>query len=172
MSLVSDINSLSLYFYYQRMLSEDSEWRRIDAVFKSKFMDILTNKKSTDNAEVVNISSFKGAGFDPCIFLEENSKEYILSMNVPQCKSMDIDITVKMNMLNISSAKDTSHIDKVISLGNRSKYEFHALHRSFALPSDADANAAYATFLNGTLMIYFPRNRRAPKLPFLRISVR
>ncbi len=108
---------------------------------------------------------------DTCIQLEEKENEYILSMDTPGLSKRDIDVSIEKNMLIISSTKDTSHIDKIIRTNDHCEYELHQLKRAFALPSDAEVNAAAANWVNGTLFIHFPKHKQPFLQPLLKVPV-
>lgn len=118
-----------------------------------------------------SISRFNDEESNTCIQLEEKEKEYILSMDAPGLNKRDFDISIEKNMLIIRSTKDTSHIDRIIRKNNHCEYQLHQLKRTFALPSDAEVNAAEADWADGTLFVRFPKHKEPFLQPLLKVPV-
>ncbi len=114
---------------------------------------------------------FKDENGGPGIQFDELENEYIISMKVPGLKKNDFEISVEQNRLIIISTEDTAHIDKIVRRDDRCSYDMHQLRRSFALPSNADTNAATANWDNGSLIIHFPKTENPYRTEMVRLSI-
>lgn len=142
---------------------------KINPDFKIYVMDTQTENHKRFKAE--HNARFRDEHSGSCIQLEEKEGEYIISMGVPGLKKKDIQISIQKNMLIISSTQDTGHIDKVVRVDDHCEYELHQLKREFALPSDADGNAASAEWSDERLSIHFPKNGHPYRPDLLKIPV-
>jgi HSP20 family molecular chaperone IbpA len=135
---------------------------------------IHSTSQSICTDPVINSTVFnrKDQLHTPAIVLEETGKKYTLYINIGTQQKRNIEITVRKNMLYIISNDDTRYIDKIICTNNHYQYDFHQLNISFALPVEADASAAYAEIKNGMISVYFPKNNKASKFPFLKLPIR
>jgi HSP20 family molecular chaperone IbpA len=105
------------------------------------------------------------------LFFENEMDSYVLSMDIAAMKKNNIEITIKKNILNICSTEDTTHIDKIISVNNRSIYDMHQLNFSFTLPKDADVKMGKANCCGETLIIRFPKKNQPYCPSYLKIPV-
>ncbi len=131
----------------------------------------LQTMKGPINPQKKRSVFFKDENGGPGIQFDELEDEYIISMKVPGLKKNDFEISIGHNMLIIISTEDTAHIDKIVRRDDRCSYNMHQLKRSFALPSNADTNAATANWVNGSLIIHFPKTENPFRTEMVRISI-
>lgn len=97
--------------------------------------------------------------FTPKVDVKETKDSYVLDMDLPGRTEGDVDLSLKENVLTISSDKEDSREEKgkdgyLIRERTRSRFT-----RSFTLPDDVQGEAINATFKNGVLEVTMPRNK-------------
>lgn len=107
--------------------------------------------------------SFEGTNAVPSVDVKENKDSYVLDMDLPGKTENDVDLSLKDDVLTISShneeTKETKSDGKDAEKGEwlireRRSYNFT---RRFTLPQDVNADAVNASFKNGVLTVVMPR---------------
>ena len=92
----------------------------------------------------------------PAANISETVSEYHIVMATPGLRREDFSIKVAESVITISAKKETSPLTGCVN--DRCEYDYTDWTRAFALPADADAILAHATYQNGELVIHIPRN--------------
>lgn len=104
------------------------------------------------------------AAFLPKVDVLEKKDLYLLEMDLPGFTEKDVEISLKENLLTISSVKmaesKTEKAEGEYILKERSSKQFL---RRFTLPNDIDNEKVSACFKNGVLSISIPRKEAAQK---------
>lgn len=97
----------------------------------------------------------------PRVDVVQNDDNYEISMDLPGKTEKDVNITLKNDVLTISSVdeskKEKKEEDSKHYLIRERTMEHTYFERSFTLPKDIDDNAVNATFKNGILSIAIGR---------------
>ena len=126
------------------------------ALFNRLFNDGDFFPKSFDTACTVHTAM-------PNVDVKENKDAYVLDMDLPGKTENDVDLSLKDDVLTISSheeetkeeksdAKDTEQDEWLIR--ERRNYRFT---RRFTLPQDVNTEGVNASFKNGVLTVVMPR---------------
>ena len=103
----------------------------------------------------------------PSVDVKQTKDSYVLDMDLPGRSENDVDLTLKDDVLTISSHNEetkeekSSEADKEHGewlIRERRSYSFT---RRFALPQDVNADAVNASFKNGVLTVVMPRKPAA-----------
>jgi HSP20 family protein len=100
--------------------------------------------------------------FSPRLDLEENEKEYLISVELPGMDEKDIDLSLDNGILKINGEKKE---EKAEQQGNYHFVErnFGSFSRSFELPEGIDSEKVEAHFKKGVLKISLPKTPQAQK---------
>ncbi|MBQ7158398.1 MAG: Hsp20/alpha crystallin family protein [Treponema sp.] len=99
----------------------------------------------------------------PSVDVKETKDSYVLDMDLPGKTENDVDLSLKDDVLTISShteeTKETKSDEKETEQGEwlireRRNYSFT---RRFTLPQDVNAEGVNASFKNGVLTVVMPR---------------
>lgn len=92
----------------------------------------------------------------PAVNIKETDEEYTLDLAAPGKGKDDFKISVKDNVLSISSEKEES---SETNEGNytRKEYSFSSFERSFNLPKNTSTDVISATYDNGILHVTIPK---------------
>ena len=105
------------------------------------------------------LPSYREAAFAPKV------DSYVLSMDLPGKTEKDVDITLKNDVLTISSVENAKSdsgekkekVDDAYYILRERTTRHSQFKRSFTLPKDIDSNKVNATFKNGILSIEIGR---------------
>jgi HSP20 family protein len=86
--------------------------------------------------------------------LIESDTDFSLHADLPGVE--DLDITMQNGMITIKAERKFVHKEDLDTLHTRER-SYGKVQRSFAIPRNANANAAEARFLDGVLSITFPK---------------
>ena len=107
------------------------------------------------------LPDFETVNFLPDTDMKEGKDAYTLEMDLPGLNEKDVNLELDRNVLTISSRKEENKEEKSRKdedskwiMRERRTSEFK---RQFALPEDAIAENATATFRNGVLSVRLPR---------------
>lgn len=107
--------------------------------------------------------TYEGRAYTPSVDVKQTKDSYVLDMDLPGKTENDVDLSLKDDVLTISSheeeVKDAKTGEKEQENGEwlireRRSYNFT---RRFTLPQDVNTDAVNATFKNGVLTIVMPR---------------
>lgn len=104
----------------------------------------------------------------PSVNIDESDSAYVLKFAIPGFCREEIAISVKDNVMCISSLKE--RVKKECRNSNY-EYDFSKWKRRFVLPPDADVIFAQAFYLNGELEIHIPKHSRPQPVEYLTIMV-
>ena len=99
----------------------------------------------------------------PKVDVKENEKEYVLDMDLPGKTEKDVDLSLKDDVLTISSHNEETKEEKSEGkeaeksewlIRERRSYNFT---RRFTIPQDVNADGVNASFKNGVLTVVMPR---------------
>ncbi len=103
------------------------------------------------------------SAFCPAVDVKETSNSYLLEMELPGKTEKDVEISIKDNVLTISSVKNNSEVtDKNSSLNKENtdnekwllhERDFSDFKRHFEFPKDADFENVSASLKNGILFV-------------------
>lgn len=101
--------------------------------------------------------------FRPLANIEDNDKEYVVSLAVPGLKKEDLSVEVKDNRLTISSEEELSSESEVKNY-TRKEYSYKSFLRSFTLPDDAKDSKISAKYENGELILTIPKSKKGEEV--------
>ncbi|MBR6342134.1 MAG: Hsp20/alpha crystallin family protein, partial [Treponema sp.] len=84
---------------------------------------------------------------------------YVLDMDLPGLTEKDVDLSLKDNVLTISSTQEEKKENKKNSEWIVHERTSSSFSRSFTLPDDVEGSKISASFKNGVLTITMPRNK-------------
>ena len=99
----------------------------------------------------------------PKVDVLEKKDLYLLQMDLPGFSEKDVEISLKENILTISSLAKGEKVEKIEGeyiLKERNSKQFL---RRFTLPNDIDSEKVNANFKNGVLSINIPRKEAMQK---------
>ena len=108
----------------------------------------------------------------PPVDIEEDEKEYLFKVELPDVEKDGIKVKVDDGVLAISGERKAAQSEKE----SKKKYHriertFGSFQRSFVLPDDSDPSLIRAEFKNGILVVYLPKNEKAqPKLIDVKVN--
>lgn len=123
--------------------------RAYDADMLRSF-DAMVNR--VFGAAGVNLSPF------PAVDVREENDRYVIEFELPGYTHDDVNISVKENVLSVSSEVAESDAEENDSARNR---RLRAFNRSFSLPRDVNREAIEAAFTNGLLIISLAKQPEA-----------
>ena len=135
------------------------------SIFNPRFSDGLLDAFDEMNQTMGNFfpsgKTFAARMAAPKVDVKETKTDYLMDMDLPGLTDKDVEISLKDNLLTITSAKKSKAEKKEETkeegewlIRERSSMEFV---RRFTLPNDIDADAVNANFANGVLTITIPR---------------
>jgi HSP20 family protein len=101
--------------------------------------------------------------FRPLANIEDNDKEYVVSLAVPGLKKEDLSVEVKDNRLTVSSEEELSSESEVKNY-TRKEYSYKSFLRSFTLPDDAKDSKISAKYENGELILTIPKSKKGEEV--------
>jgi len=101
-------------------------------------------------------SNWKAAQNFPPVNVEENEKEFQVTLAAPGLKKEDFNIEVKENSLIISNETSDSSEEKDENYTRR-EFSFSSFQRSFWLPENVNADKIKASYEDGLLKISVPK---------------
>ena len=135
------------------------------SIFNPRFSDGLLDAFDEMNQTMGTLfpsgKSFAARMVAPKVDVKETKTAYVMEMDLPGLTDKDVEISLKDNLLSISSIKKAKTEKKEENkeegewlIRERSSMEFM---RRFTLPNDIDADAVSAKFENGVLEVTIPR---------------
>ena len=96
----------------------------------------------------------------PLVDITEDTKEYLIKVELPEVKKENVKVTVESGVLTISGERnfEKEESDKKYHRVERSYGRFT---RSFAVPDDADAAKVSAEFKDGLLTVRLTKSEKA-----------
>lgn len=96
----------------------------------------------------------------PKVDVKETKDNYTLLMDLPGRTDGDVDLSLKDNVLTISSSTESKKEEKGKDEGYLIRERsYSAFTRRFTLPDDVKGEAVEASFKNGVLEVTMPRNK-------------
>jgi len=96
----------------------------------------------------------------PSVDIREEEDKYVLEAEIPGISEKDLDITVKDNLLTLTSKKDEKKEEKKNGYLLRERRNA-SFSRSFVLPKNADREKIDANYKNGVLSLVIPKSPEA-----------
>lgn len=135
------------------------------SIFNPRFSDGLLDAFDEMNQTMGNFfptsKNFAARMAAPKVDVKETKNAYVMEMDLPGLSDKDVEISLKDNLLSVSSGKKAKAEKKEEAkeegeylIRERSSMEFM---RRFTLPNDIDSEAVAAKFANGVLTITIPR---------------
>lgn len=115
-------------------------------------------------------SPWKGMLNVPAVNIEENEKEYRVSLAVPGMKKDDFKIDVDGNLITVSTEKEETKEEQDKQFARR-EYNYSSFSRCFTLPEEVDRNQIVARYENGLLTLSLPRKEEMKKVSAKSIAV-
>ena len=102
----------------------------------------------------------------PKVDVKETNEAYTLDMDLPGLTEKNVDISLKNNVLTISSVQEKESKNENEKDAQSPSYLIHersmiSFSRSFTLPEDVKAEDVNAAFKNGVLSVTMPRSKKA-----------
>ena len=135
------------------------------SIFNPRFSDGLLDAFDEMNQTMGNFfptsKNFAARMAAPKVDVKETKNAYVMEMDLPGLSDKDVEISLKDNLLSVSSVKKAKAEKKEEAkeegeylIRERSSMEFM---RRFTLPNDIDSEAVAAKFANGVLTSTIPR---------------
>lgn len=105
----------------------------------------------------------------PKVDVKETKDTYTLLMDLPGRKEGDVDLSLKDNVLTISSSTENKAEEKDDTYLIRER-SYSSFTRRFTLPDDVQAECVKASFKNGVLEVTMPRNKAVSETRKIAIS--
>jgi HSP20 family protein len=131
--------------------------REVDRLFEEAFRNFGWFPRLPEQAELARPSWLR-----PALDIEETSKEYRVTVEVPGVEERDLDVSVDNNVLVIRGEKRQER-DRSEGSYHRSERFYGHFQRMLDLPEDADPEAITARFRNGVLSITIGKRQSAQK---------
>ena len=97
-------------------------------------------------------SAGRGEPAGPAFDFAENQAGYVATVELPGCKSEDVDVAVQDAVLTVRGTKRNERSEREERL-HWTERSFGSFSRAFGLPGDADATRISASFQDGVLTI-------------------
>src|SRR5207245_1789622 len=153
------MNSLTRWNPFREM--EDVQ-RRMSSLFDwSPFRrtSLLTDDESITAAE-----------WAPLVDIAEDTKEYLIKVELPEIHKEDVKVTVESGTLTISGERKAEKEEKGRKFHRLERY-YGRFERSFTIPDDAEANDVKAEFKDGVLRVHLAKSEKArPKQIEVKVS--
>ena len=101
--------------------------------------------------------------FKPLANIEDNDKEYVVSLAIPGCNKEDLSVEVKENRLIVSAEEEHSSKSEAKNF-SRKEYNYKSFKRAFTLPENAKDSAISAKYENGELILTIPKTDRGEEV--------
>jgi HSP20 family protein len=92
----------------------------------------------------------------PLVDITEDSKEFLIKVELPEMKKEDVKISVSQRVLTIQGERHQEKTEEG-KRHHRIERSYGAFLRSFTLPDTANENDISADYLNGVLSIHLPK---------------
>lgn len=111
-----------------------------------------------------------GWTFNPVVDVEQQDRQYEITVELPGVAMNDINVEMKEDMLVISGSKERK---QTTGQGEQQRSEriYGSFQRSFRLPDDAIEDQVSARFADGVLTVSIPRDERQSRMAGRRIEV-
>jgi HSP20 family protein len=111
-----------------------------------------------------------GWTFNPVVDVEQQDKQYEITVELPGVAMNDINVEMKDDMLVISGSKERK---QTTGQGEQQRSEriYGSFQRSFRLPDDAIEDRINARFADGVLTVSIPRDENQSRMASRRIEV-
>ena len=153
------MNALTRWNPFREM--EDTQ-RRMSSLFDwSPFRrtSLLTDDESITAAE-----------WAPLVDIAEDTKEYLIKVELPEIHKEDVKVTVESGTLTISGERKAEKEEKGRKFHRLERY-YGRFERSFTIPDDAEANDVKAEFKDGVLRVHLAKSEKArPKQIEVKVS--
>ena len=111
-----------------------------------------------------SLPAYRAAALAPKVDVVQKKGCYVLSMDLPGKTEKDVDITLKNDVLTISSSANASSDEKreeedVTYILRERGSDWAQFKRSFTLPKDIDSGNVKAFFKNGILTVEIARRQ-------------
>jgi HSP20 family protein len=130
------------------------------------------NRLFTDAFRGIDEDNEQAGGwtFNPVVDVEQQDRQYEITVELPGVAMNDINVEMKDDMLVISGSKERK---KTTGEGaqQRSERIYGSFHRSFRLPEDAVEDKIDARFADGVLTVSIPRDQDRSRIESRRIEV-
>lgn len=125
---------------------------RMNRLFESVFADPFSVLVSPTR----DLAQIEEEAFSPPVDVEETDSHYLLSFDLPGVKKDDVKIEVRDNQLIVSGERKQERREKTKGRINEERV-YGSFMRSFALPTNVDANKVDASYDNGVLQVQLPK---------------
>lgn len=105
-------------------------------------------------------SGHGGRGFAPAVDIDENEKQYLVTVEIPGGKKEDVQVEVEAGVLTIRGEKKSEREEKK-DQRRWVERSYGSFVRSFTLPQNADAEHVEASFKDGVLTLVIPKSEAA-----------
>jgi HSP20 family protein len=110
------------------------------------------------------------AEWAPLVDITEDSKEYLITAELPEVKKNEVKVTVENGALTIAGERKFEKEEKGKRY-HRIERAYGSFVRSFTLPDDADADKVNAEFKDGVLKVHVAKSESArPKQIEVKVS--
>jgi len=133
----------------------------------SSLLDWSPFRRSNLTAENENITVPEWA---PLVDIAEDTKEYLIKVELPEVQKDDVKVTVESGTLTISGERKAEKEEKGRKFHRVERY-YGRFERSFSIPEDAEASDVKAEFKDGILRVHLAKSEKArPKQIEVKVS--
>jgi HSP20 family protein len=110
------------------------------------------------------------AEWTPAVDIEENEKEYLVKVEIPEVKKENVKVLVEEGSLIIQGERRKEKEEKNAKF-HRMERSYGSFLRTFTLPVDADDKKIAAEFEDGMLKVHLPKSEAAkPKAIEIKVT--
>lgn len=100
-----------------------------------------------------------GSTFQPAVDLAETEKGFEVQLSVPGMNKEDFNLEIRENRLTVSGERKWSKENSVKNF-HRVETHYGSFTRTFLIPENAAATAIEATYQNGILRVFIPKDEQ------------
>jgi HSP20 family protein len=137
------------------MTSSISRWTPSPALGREPFYRLFETLFNQDQGEEITTRTWT-----PPVDVHETNDAFVVTAELPGMSREDIEITLENNILRLSGERKFERDEKKDNY-HRIERSYGAFTRSFALPTQVDAERVQAEFKDGVLTITVPKAEQA-----------
>lgn len=156
-------------FVFMNTLSRWNPLREMDDIQKrmSSLLDWAPLRRSSLVSDEENMTVPEWA---PLVDIAEDSKEYLIKVELPEVNKDDVKVTVENGTLTISGERKGEKEENGRKFHRVERY-YGRFERNFSIPDDAEGENVKAEFKDGVLRVHLAKSEKArPKQIEVKVS--
>ena len=118
-----------------------------------------------------NLKAPTFSGTVPSVNIKEFDSQFEIELAVPGMKKDDFEIEVEDGVLSISSTQEEEQFNEKGKYTRR-EFSYSSFRRSFTLPDSVNPTKIDATYKEGVLLVFLPKQKEAQPQPKKLIKIR